>query len=47
MAKDLRYRTVAPGLLLVGVDELAEAVKTTPGPRCRKVSLEKIKGRPW
>lgn len=47
MANELRYGTVARGLLLAGVDELAEAVKTRPGPKCRKVSLEKIKGRPW
>ena len=46
MAKELRFGEEARGLLLVGVDKLAEAVKSTLGPKGRNVILEKITGSP-
>jgi chaperonin GroEL len=46
MAKELRFGGEARGLLLAGVDKLAEAVKTTLGPKGRNVILEKITGSP-
>ncbi len=46
MAKDLRFGEEARRLLLSGVDQLAEAVKTTLGPKGRNVILEKITGTP-
>src|SRR6204780_300893 len=46
MAKELRYGAVARALLLAGVDQLAEAVKSTLGPKGRNVILEKITGSP-
>ena len=46
MAKELRFGTTARGLLLSGVDKLAEAVKSTLGPKGRNVILEKITGTP-
>ncbi len=46
MAKELRYGADARGLLLAGVDKLAEAVKSTLGPKGRNVILEKITGSP-
>ncbi|MBV9208612.1 MAG: chaperonin GroEL [Actinobacteria bacterium] len=46
MAKELRFGTDARGLLLAGVDQLAEAVKSTLGPKGRNVILEKITGSP-
>ena len=46
MAKDLRFGEEARRLLLSGVDQLAEAVKTTLGPKGRNVILEKITGSP-
>ena len=46
MAKDLRFGEEARGLLLSGVDQLAEAVKSTLGPKGRNVILEKITGSP-
>src|SRR6266571_4391141 len=46
MAKELRYGAEARALLLAGVDALAEAVKTTLGPKGRNVILEKITGSP-
>jgi chaperonin GroEL len=46
MAKELRFGTDARGLLLAGVDQLAEAVKSTLGPKGRNVILEKITGTP-
>jgi chaperonin GroEL len=46
MAKELRFGAEARGLLLAGVDSLAEAVKTTLGPKGRNVILEKITGSP-
>ncbi|HKT05374.1 MAG TPA: chaperonin GroEL [Rugosimonospora sp.] len=46
MAKELRFNTEARTLLLAGVDQLAEAVKSTLGPKGRNVILEKITGSP-
>jgi len=46
MAKDLRFGEEARSLLLSGVDQLAEAVKSTLGPKGRNVILEKITGSP-
>jgi chaperonin GroEL len=46
MAKELRFGAEARGLLLTGVDQLADAVKTTLGPKGRNVILEKITGSP-
>ena len=46
MAKELRFGPEARGLLLAGVDQLAEAVKSTLGPKGRNVILEKITGSP-
>src|SRR5215212_3601904 len=46
MAKDLRFGEDARHQLLAGVDQLAEAVKSTLGPKGRNVILEKITGSP-
>jgi chaperonin GroEL len=46
MAKELRFGEEARSLLLAGVDQLAEAVKSTLGPKGRNVILEKITGSP-
>jgi len=46
MAKELRFGEEARSLLLAGVDKLAEAVKSTLGPKGRNVILEKITGSP-
>ncbi|MEU7876303.1 chaperonin GroEL [Dactylosporangium sp. NPDC049140] len=46
MAKELRFGPQARSLLLAGVDQLAEAVKSTLGPKGRNVILEKITGSP-
>jgi chaperonin GroEL len=46
MAKELRFGEEARDLLLAGVDKLAEAVKSTLGPKGRNVILEKITGSP-
>ncbi|MGO8887706.1 MAG: chaperonin GroEL [Streptosporangiaceae bacterium] len=46
MAKELRFGAEARGLLLAGVDQLAEAVKSTLGPKGRNVILEKVTGTP-
>ena len=46
MAKELRFGADARSLLLSGVDQLAEAVKSTLGPKGRNVILEKITGSP-
>ena len=40
MAKDLRFGEDARVLLQSGVDQLAEAVKSTLGPKGRNVILE-------
>jgi chaperonin GroEL len=46
MAKELRFAAEARDLLLAGVDQLADAVKSTLGPKGRNVILEKITGSP-
>ncbi|GAA1970821.1 chaperonin GroEL [Amycolatopsis minnesotensis] len=46
MSKELRFGHTARDLLLSGVDQLAEAVKSTLGPKGRNVILEKITGSP-
>jgi chaperonin GroEL len=46
MAKELRVGAQARALLLSGVDQLAEAVKSTLGPKGRNAILEKITGTP-
>jgi chaperonin GroEL len=46
MSKELRFGAAARELLLSGVDQLAEAVKSTLGPKGRNVILEKITGSP-
>ncbi len=46
MAKELHFGAEARALLLAGVDQLAEAVKSTLGPKGRNVILEKITGSP-
>jgi chaperonin GroEL len=46
MAKELRFGAEARALLLAGVDQLAEAVKPTLGPKGRNAILEKITGSP-
>jgi len=46
MAKELRFGADARSQLLAGVDQLAEAVKSTLGPKGRNVILEKITGSP-
>jgi chaperonin GroEL len=46
MAKELRFGEEARALLLAGVDQLAEVVKSTLGPKGRNVILEKITGSP-
>jgi chaperonin GroEL len=46
MAKELQFGAESRRLLLAGVDQLAEAVKSTLGPKGRNVILEKITGSP-
>jgi len=46
MAKELRFGAQARELMVAGVDQLAEAVKSTLGPKGRNVILEKITGSP-
>jgi chaperonin GroEL len=46
MAKELRFGDDARSQLLAGVDQLAEAVRSTLGPKGRNVILEKITGSP-
>jgi chaperonin GroEL len=46
MAKELRFGEDARLQLLNGVDQLAEAVKSTLGPKGRNVIIEKITGSP-
>jgi chaperonin GroEL len=46
MAKELRFNAEARELLRAGVDKLADAVKSTLGPKGRNVILEKITGSP-
>jgi chaperonin GroEL len=46
MAKELRFGEDARGQLLAGVTKLAEAVRSTLGPKGRNVIIEKITGSP-
>jgi chaperonin GroEL len=46
VAKELRFDEEARALLQAGVDKLADAVKSTLGPKGRNVILEKITGSP-
>jgi chaperonin GroEL len=46
MAKELRFGEEARALLMSGVSQLAEVVKSTLGPKGRNVILEKITGSP-
>jgi chaperonin GroEL len=46
MAKELRFGEDARSRLLAGVDQLAEAVRSTLGPKGRNVVIEKITGSP-
>jgi chaperonin GroEL len=46
MAKELRFGAEARALLLAGVDQLADAVKSTLGPKGSNAILEKITGSP-
>jgi chaperonin GroL len=46
MAKELRFSKDARGLLEVGVNALADAVKVTLGPKGRNAVLEKLTGAP-
>ena len=46
MAKDIKYNMVARDLLKKGVDQLANAVKVTLGPKGRNVVIEKKFGAP-
>ncbi|MET0132946.1 MAG: chaperonin GroEL [Kibdelosporangium sp.] len=46
MAKELRFGSEARDHLLAGVDKLADAVKSTLGPKGRNVIIEKITGSP-
>jgi len=46
MAKELRFDAEARDLLMAGVDKLADAVKSTLGPKGRNVIIEQITGSP-
>src|ERR1700680_4155210 len=46
MAKELRFSKDARGLLEVGVNALADAVKVTLGPKGRNAVVEKLTGAP-
>ena len=46
MAKEIKFDTDARDLLKKGVDELADAVKVTLGPKGRNVIIEKKFGAP-
>ncbi|MQA62999.1 MAG: chaperonin GroEL, partial [Actinophytocola sp.] len=46
MAKELRFDADARDLLMTGVDKLADAVKSTLGPKGRNVIIEQITGSP-
>lgn len=46
MAKELRFGRESQDLLLTGVDKLADAVKSTLGPKGRNVIIEKTTGSP-
>ena len=46
MAKEIKFNTEARDLMKKGVDELANAVKVTLGPKGRNVVIEKKFGAP-
>jgi chaperonin GroEL len=46
MAKEIKFNIEARALLKEGVDQLADAVKVTLGPKGRHVVLEKKYGAP-
>ena len=46
MAKQIKYGAEARELLKQGVDELADAVATTLGPKGRNVAIDKKWGAP-
>ena len=46
MAKIIKYNTEARNLIKAGVDQLADAVKVTLGPKGRNVIIEKKFGAP-
>src|SRR3989337_294027 len=46
MAKEIRYDQEARAKILAGVDQLANAVKVTLGPKGRNVVIEKSYGGP-
>lgn len=46
MAKELKFSEDARSKMLAGVDQLANTVKTTLGPKGRNVVLEKAYGSP-
>ena len=46
MAKDIKFNIEARDLLKNGVDQLANAVKVTLGPKGRNVVIEKKFGAP-
>src|SRR4030081_2564346 len=46
MAKELRFKEEARGLLVAGVDKLANAVRVTLGPMGRNAVIEKLTGAP-
>ena len=46
MAKEIKFNTDARDLLKQGVDQLANAVKVTLGPKGRNVVIEKKFGAP-
>ena len=46
MAKEIKFNIEARDLLKKGVDELADAVKVTLGPKGRNVVIEKKFGAP-
>ena len=46
MAKDIKFDVEARDLLEQGVDQLADAVKVTLGPKGRNVVIEKKFGAP-
>jgi chaperonin GroEL len=46
MAKEIKFNMEARDLLKKGVDELADAVKVTLGPKGRNVIIEKKFGAP-
>ena len=47
MAKDIMYNAEARGSLKEGVDQLANAVRVTLGPKGRNVVIDKKFGAPY